>query len=86
MSSVGNVTPPIDLEAIREWTQPCHCAPGDAEGCVICACHKCNGSGLITIYDYDGNGSDADDQPCPVCALEREALSAVKPCKDGDSE
>jgi hypothetical protein len=30
-------------------------------------CETCGGSGLVTIFDYDGNGSDADDQPCPDC-------------------
>lgn len=31
-------------------------------------CLECKGTGLVTIFDYDGQGSDADDQPCPECA------------------
>ena len=31
-------------------------------------CATCGGTGLVTIYDYDGNGSDADDQLCHDCA------------------
>ncbi len=38
------------------------CTAIDAE------CVKCGGAGLVTIFNYDGNGSDADDQPCPECA------------------
>jgi hypothetical protein len=34
-------------------------------------CEHCAGSGLTTISNYDGNGSDADDQPCPHCSLSR---------------
>jgi hypothetical protein len=30
-------------------------------------CDTCHGTGLVTIYNYDGAGSDADDQPCPDC-------------------
>lgn len=30
-------------------------------------CERCGGSKLVTIFNFDGNGSDADDQPCPVC-------------------
>jgi hypothetical protein len=30
-------------------------------------CPHCKGSKLITITNYDGNGSDADDQPCSHC-------------------
>lgn len=30
-------------------------------------CERCGDSGLVTIFNYDGNGSDADDQPCPDC-------------------
>jgi DnaJ-class molecular chaperone len=39
-------------------------------------CGKCNGTGLTTRYNYDGNGSDADDQPCPHCALDREVAQS----------
>ena len=31
-------------------------------------CDKCNGTRLVTILNYDGHGSDADDQPCLECA------------------
>jgi len=31
-------------------------------------CEKCKGSRVVTIFDYDGHGSDADDQPCQECA------------------
>jgi len=31
-------------------------------------CDKCNGSRVVTIFNYDGHGSDADDQPCE-CVL-----------------
>jgi DnaJ-class molecular chaperone len=30
-------------------------------------CAECSGTGLVTIHNYDGHGSDADDQPCPEC-------------------
>jgi DnaJ-class molecular chaperone len=30
-------------------------------------CEFCEGRGLITIHNYDGAGSDADDQPCLHC-------------------
>jgi len=30
-------------------------------------CDTCKGYGLVTIMDYDGYGSDADDQPCKDC-------------------
>lgn len=28
-------------------------------------CDTCKGAGKVTRTDYDGHGSDADDQPCP---------------------
>ncbi len=56
----------------------CVCEPQQLDGCPICQCEECGGSGLTTIYNYDGNGSDADDQPCPFCAMEREAREATK--------
>jgi hypothetical protein len=31
-------------------------------------CGECAGTGLVTIFNHDGHGSDADDQPCPECA------------------
>jgi hypothetical protein len=34
-------------------------------------CEHCHDTGLTTISNYDGNGSDADDQPCPDCAIAR---------------
>jgi len=30
-------------------------------------CDTCNSTGLVTIMNYDGYGSDADDQPCRDC-------------------
>lgn len=33
-------------------------------------CERCGGTGLVTIHNYDGNGSDADDQRCPECTSE----------------
>jgi len=30
-------------------------------------CDRCEGTRVVTIMDYDGYGSDADDQPCPDC-------------------
>lgn len=61
----------------------------DADGYVIAAapallslarqyaseCSECGGSGLTTIHNYDGAGSDADDQPCPDCADIREVIA-----------
>lgn len=38
------------------------------ERSVEAKCEKCDGTGLVTIFNYDGNGSDADDQPCSECA------------------
>lgn len=38
-------------------------------------CCACNGSGLVTIHDYDGNGSDADDQMCGDCEDIRQVLA-----------
>lgn len=38
-------------------------------------CATCGGTGLVTIYDYDGNGSDADDQPCEDCADIRSVIA-----------
>lgn len=32
------------------------------------SCYLCHDTTLITIKNYDGNGSDADDQPCPECS------------------
>jgi len=40
-------------------------------------CERCDGSGLITIMDYDGYGSDADDQPCPECAAAIQSAGCV---------
>jgi hypothetical protein len=31
-------------------------------------CERCGGTRLVTIFNYDGCGSDADDQPCPECS------------------
>lgn len=30
-------------------------------------CGACKGYGVVTVVDYDGHGSDADDQPCQSC-------------------
>jgi hypothetical protein len=30
-------------------------------------CPACRNTGLRTIFNYDGYGSDADDQPCHLC-------------------
>ncbi len=30
-------------------------------------CDTCNSTGLVTIMNYNGYGSDADDQPCGDC-------------------
>jgi len=30
-------------------------------------CDTCKGSRVVTIMNYDGHGSDADDQPCGDC-------------------
>lgn len=42
-------------------------------------CKRCHGSKLVTISNHDGNGSDADDQPCPDCLDIRELLPRVTP-------
>jgi hypothetical protein len=39
---------------------------------------SCGGTGLRTIYNYDGHGSDADDQPCQECADIRAAIASAK--------
>lgn len=42
-------------------------------------CAECSGTGLVTIYNYDDNGSDADDQPCPQCEDIRETIAKCAP-------
>jgi len=41
-------------------------------------CLECKGTGLVALYDYDGQGSDADDQPCPECADIRAAIESAE--------
>lgn len=53
-----------------------HCNLGllaDFVAHVAGVCKRCHGSTNVTISNYDGNGSDADDQPCPECLDIREA-------------
>lgn len=40
-------------------------------------CEHCHDTGLTTIENYDGNGSDADDQPRPFCEEESQADAQV---------
>lgn len=40
-------------------------------------CGECSGAGLVTIFNHDGHGSDADDQPCPECADIRAVIAKV---------
>lgn len=42
-------------------------------------CGECSGTGLVTIYNHDGHGSDADDQPCPECADIRAVIAKATP-------
>lgn len=40
--------------------------------CSAIHCEHCGDTRLTTIYNYDGNGSDADEQECPHCAWDVE--------------
>jgi DnaJ-class molecular chaperone len=42
-------------------------------------CAECGGTGLVTIYNHDGHGSDADDQPCGDCEDIRETIAECSP-------
>lgn len=43
-------------------------------------CSECRGKGVVGISNYDGHGSDADDQPCEGCADIRAVIAkAVTP-------
>jgi len=52
--------------------------------CISSECPRCHGTGLVTLYAYNGV-DDADDQPCPECADDR-ATVAHSVAPGGDRE
>lgn len=52
----------IAVEKLKEWAGECA---------------ECSGSGLVTIHNFDGNGSDAVDQSCDQCADIRKASQSA---------
>jgi len=58
----SNFTDDAALARARAFTQ----AAEMARNYVLC--DTCKGSRVVTIFDYDGHGSDADDQPCQECS------------------